>query len=332
MALIKSNIPDDASDLAARHDLTPAERHKAAQADRVASLKAIKQDRTLASASGVFRVLPKMTMTQRHVFWRQEATFGGKTLKLEGHWLLDSFDLRMLLALIAMMSNPHAGHQAGTASHGTTKVGYKELRAAITTKEEEDGQMTLFDSDEVPPAAVARFTKYEMAMLLCGRDDASAYTQIKASLRRLAGISLLVDTPEVEYFANFVSEYRVIKSTGQVIVALHPLVTAAMVSERDYVKMTLDRLMSLETHQGRILYPFLSARVFDGKAQKFRLDDLARHVYADRDDLDDAARMREYRRTLRPALEDIARLPGWKVARADNAGTVFTISRKGSTD
>lgn len=290
---------------------------------RVDGFKEVKHDPTTSQAPGVFRPLSKNLMEQdkRHQRWETETTFGDTKLRFKGHYLLDSFDLTTLLALIAIATRSPAN-----VDHAPKTPLGKELRTSLMT--DFDKQLALFeDGPQVPRAAVAKFTKYEITKLLTGDTGGSKYERVTQSLERLAATNVYVIQDDFEYYANIVSGWT--KTGDAWAVAIHPLLTQAMKSQGDaqYVRMTLDRVLMLKTQVGKLLYPLLSTRVFEGKSQVFPFNTLVSFIYAHDPATDDAQKVRDQRKALREGLNDLAQLDGWTIT---TKGDRVTVARKGS--
>lgn len=295
---------------------------------RVEGFKEVRHDPTTAQAPGVFRPIARTMMTQekRHVRWETETTFGKTTLKFKGHYLLDSFDLTTLLALIAIAGK---GAKTVTVNHQPkTDVG-KELRTSMLTDFE---QLTLFeDGPRVPVAAVARFTKYELSKLLTGDTAGQKYDRVMQSLERLAATSVYVIKGDLEYYSNIVSGW--VRNSDAMAIAVHPLLTEAMQSQgqgdAQYIRLTLDRVLLLKTQVGKLLYAMLSARVFEGKSQVFPLDTLVSFIYAHDPADEGTQKLRGQRRSVRDGMADLVELDGWTITEK---GERFTVTRKGSLE
>ncbi len=290
---------------------------------RVATFKEVKHDPTTAQAPGVFRPLPRTLMEhgKRHQRWETETTFGSTTLRFKGHYLLDSFDLTTLLALIAIATRSET-----TVDHAPATPLGKGLRTGLMT--DFDKQLSLFeDGPQVPKAAVAKFTKYEITKLLTGDTGGGKYERVMQSLERLAATNVYVINGEWEYYANIVSGWM--KNSEALAVAIHPLLTQAMRSQGDaqYVRLTLDRVLTLKTQVGKLLYPLLSTRVFEGKSQVFPLNTLVSFIYSHDAAAGDGQKLRDQRKGIRDGLADLAQLDGWVIT---TKGDRITVARKGS--
>lgn len=290
---------------------------------RVEGFKELRHDPTTAQAPGVFRPLSKNLMEQdkRHTRWETETTFGSTTLRFKGHYLLDSFDLTTLLALIAIATRSETN-----VDHAPLTPLGKELRTGLMTNF--DRQISLFeDGPQVPKAAVAKFTRYEITKLLTGDTGGAKYERVIQSLERLASTNVYVIQGDCEYYANIVSGWT--KTAEAWAVAIHPLLTQAMKSQGDaqYVRMTLDRVLTLKTQVGKLLYPMLSTRVFEGKSQVFPFNTLVSFIYAHDPAAGDGQKLRDQRKAIREGLADLAQLDGWTITAK---GDRITVERKGS--
>lgn len=304
-------------------------RMKAAQGrmdKRVAEFNEVKHDPATAQAPGVFRPIARTMMTQekRHVRWETETTFGDTTLKFKGHYLLDSFDLTTLWALMAMANK---GVKTVTVGHKPNTKEGEELRTSMMTDVE---QLTLFeDGPKVPVAAVARFTKYELSKILTGDTAGQKYDRVMQSLERLAATSVYVINGEFEYYSNIVSGW--VRNSEAMAIAVHPVLTQAMRSEGDgdaqYVRLTLKRALTLKTQVGKLLYAMLSAKVYEGKSQAFSLNKLVGFIYAHDPAEEGTQKLRDQRRYVRDGLADLAQLGGWNITED---GERINVARKGS--
>lgn len=290
---------------------------------RESELNDVKHDPATAQAPGVFRPIAKAMATheKRHKRWETETVFGNTTLRFKGHYLLDSFDLTTLLALIAIATRTKAN-----VSHEPATDEGEALRSSLL----KNAQMPLFeDGPHVPKAAVAKFTKYEISKLLTDDTGGAQYARVMQSLERLSSTSVHVVKGEWEYYANIVSGWA--SNRDAMAVAIHPLLTEAMRSQglgdAQYVRLTLDRILSLDGQAAKLLYPILSTRVFDGRSQVFALDTLVGYIYGHEPAEAGSQKLKDQRKKVKAGLVELGQLDGWTITQRRDR---VEVARKGS--
>lgn len=271
----------------------------------------IKHHPATAQAPGVFRVLPKtmMSMDNRFKRWSTTTTFGNIELKFRGVYLLDSFDQTMLLALMA-----YANKTDEVVSHETpTEVG-KGLRVSLLTTT--NGQASLFDDGpHIPVASVSKFSGYEITKWLTGGTSGKDYKRVMESLERLAATNVFVVREDYEMYSNVISGWG--RSGDSFVVAVHPIMSEAIrgdgTGDGQYARMTLNRVLGLKTHAGKLLYPKLSTRVYEGQSQPFDLDTLVGWIFAHEPAEEGTLRLKKQREQVRTGMADIDHLEGWTI-------------------
>jgi hypothetical protein len=293
--------------------LTAAKRTAQRRMDaNVQKYNLVKADPATSKTAGVFRPLPKGA--ERLKKWSASSQFGRNTFTFFGNELLDAFDLMTLYALIGI-----AYRQNNTVSHAPKTPGGAELRQNLI-------QTELFpDTEAVPLASVASFTRYELTTLLCGGDSAEKYQRVRESLDRLSGarIRILDAERDVEYVASMISGY--IRHSDAYRLAINPLLSQAILADgqtHQYIKMALSDMLTLDGQLEKLLYNRLSAVVFEGQQRAFELDTLVEWLYPDQDD---AALRRAQRQRIRKAVANLGTLDGWAITMK---GTLVNVARK----
>lgn len=286
-------------------------------------LNEVKHHPAAAQAPGVFRPLPKnmMGMEKRFKRWESVTKFGGTKLILKGVYVLDSFDLTVLFALIAFSIRTPIKVDANP----TTEEG-KALRKDLI--QDKDNQLQLFeDGPHIPVSSVAKFTRYEITKLVTGGTGGIEYQRVKDSLERLSWTRINVVTKELDYFTNIISGWSRMSDAWSV--AIHPLLTQAIrgdgQGDQQYVKMALDRVLALKTQVGKLLYPILSTRVYEGHSQSFDLDTLVGWIYHHEPAEDGTLKLKKQRKQVQAGMDDIGQLADWTIEKTRKG---YKVDRK----
>ena len=273
----------------------------------------VKADPSTSKTAGVFRPLPKGA--KRLKKWTASSQFGRNTFTFFGTELLDAFDLMTLYALIGI-----AFKQNVQVSHAPKTPEGAELRQNLV-------QAELFpDTEAVPLASVASFTRYELTTLLCGGDSQEKYQRVRESLDRLSGtrIRILDAERDVEYVASMISGY--IRHSDAYRLAINPLLSQAILADgqsHQYIKMALSDMLALDGQLEKLLYNRLSTVVFEGQDRSFELDTLVEWLYPE--PTTDATARRNQRNRIKTAVLNLDTLDGWGVKLT---GTLVKVTRK----
>ena len=199
--------------------------------------------------------------------------------------------------LLALMGLAGPGTQR-LATHPASSVG-RQLRGAL------DSNGELFHGD----AASIHTSLCELARL-CGYADCGGANleQVRQMLRRLAGITVWIRTPDYEASSRLLSV--VIARAGRTRVALNARLALCAWGEGQYVSISLAQRLGLSTQTAMALHAYLSAVIRPGKSHAFEWPRLERAVWGDNAS---GSTYRSRKVKLKAAVDEIGR-HGWTIA------------------
>lgn len=199
--------------------------------------------------------------------------------------------------LLVLMSLAGPGAQR-LAMQPTSAVG-RQLRSALET----DGE--LFHGD-----AASIHTSLCELVRLCGYADCGGANleQVRQMLRRLAGITVWLRTPDYEASSRLLSV--IIAPGGRTRVALNARLALAAWGEGQYVSISLAQRLTLSTQTAMAVHAYLSAVIRPGKGHAFEWPRLERAVWGDNAA---GSTYRSRKAKLEAALKEIGR-HGWTIA------------------
>jgi hypothetical protein len=303
------------------------------------------------AVSNIFRVLPdtlkRMPTAKRQSprlqMWESDARENGVGIKYTGLFLLDTFDLHVLLALVAIaIQNPIVVKAETASKEGKTLRKTLATKSANTLVEDEGSShqllLDLLDDEShaaLPIAAVAKFTRYQLTSLVTGGDSKEKYQRVKESLFRLMHTTLAVtDTDGSRYTSNMVSAIHE-SAGGNVAVAVNPVLTRSLRLDTHfrYIKLYLDAFATLSP-AGKLLYTYLSGRTWDAKPHEYTTATLVELVYPP-SPLDTAKppsrKAMEHRvKTVQAAMQALGQLENWTVTEKTSARGLqkWSVARK----
>ncbi len=171
---------------------------------------------------------------------------------------------------------------------------------------------------------VLRTTFYEIAQTMGITVAGNNYDMIRDSLYRLSGVSFVIykndDEKRPFWQTNLFSQLAGVD--GKLVIAINPMLSKALAGgQSTFVNMNEQRL--LETDVSRRLHVWLSSWARDGMMRKIELDSLIPHVWGN---IVEGSALRSRRHSLRKALGELNKLPGW-ICIEDTTTSMITIKR-----
>lgn len=168
-----------------------------------------------------------------------------------------------------------------------------------------------------------RYTKtslYEIAKIIGIADSGQNLQNVAKSLVRLSSVVCAIykedDITNKYWQANLISHLQI--ENGQVLIAINSMLATALVkAPASYISMEDQR--QLNTDAGKRLHMWLSSWVSEGENQ-IKLDTLIPHVWG-ADEMQPTD-LRNRRRYLRAAIQEINSLEGWTCSEVDGMVTV----------
>lgn len=300
--------------------------------------------------ANIFRVLPdnlkRMPTPKRQSprlqMWESDATLDGVGITYTGLFLLDTFDLHVLLALVAL-----AIQKPGVIESDVTSPEGKALRKTLAHKstnvfvDEGSSRQLMLDllEDEshsaLPVVAGVRFTRYQLTTLVTGGDSTEKYQRIKESLFRLMHTTVAVtDSDGSRYSSNMVSSLYE-GAGGRMALAVNPVLTRSLRLGTNfrYIKLHLAAFATLSP-AGKLLYVYLGGRTWDAKPHEYTTATLVELVYppSPLDKAKPPTRQGLDRRiaAVQAAMKDLGQLENWTVTEKTSARGLqkWSVARK----
>ncbi|WP_313818821.1 replication protein C, IncQ-type [Cupriavidus sp.] len=259
----------------------------------------------IVHAHGLFRSLaPGERRTQK-----LDVTYavGDATIRFVGFEPLDSTDLRVLQAVVAL------------ATSGLSNV-RGLLRDGLSRKATLEPQG---DAQEARTVA-ARFTLSTLAETAGFARGGSNFKLIRASLLRLSNVTVHLSKPAFEGAFRLIGGYGLDKLTGELIVSINPVQTDALLGRQNYLRVNMDEVRKIQGSAAHLLHSRLHW-LNQGDSRAVSLDTLCSYVY---EGTGDGSTMRKRRKAVRRALEELVRI-GWAVMKA--SPTTYRIHRPART-
>jgi hypothetical protein len=217
--------------------------------------------------SGLFRSIKKgeRKKTKLDVTYK----FGKESLHFVGFEILGVDDMRILQGLVATAGpSKYFVKLDGTAK---TDIG----RMLATAMDPRDNAQNMY----------ARFARTTIHKLLheigYKTDDKKQYQIVKNSIKRMCNVTLFVECPEGSWSSHLMS-HTFEEKTGELNVALNPLVTRAILGEVRYTWIDLKEVRLLKTDSARLLHERLCAWIDQGDTKSVCLDKLMGYIWPDK--------------------------------------------------
>jgi hypothetical protein len=175
----------------------------------------------------------------------------------------------------------------------------------------------------LPLAAIAKCSQYQLTNLVCGNGNGNAqnYKRVKESLYRLLHTTISVRQADgARYTSNMVS--GVYEANKNISVAVNPVLTQSLRLNTGarYIKLYLTAFQSLSA-VGKLLYTYLSGRVWDAKPHEYTTETLVKLMYPPLEGAKPIGRTAAKKRTesVIEAMQGLRKLEGWKVTEQVSA-------------
>ena len=297
------------------------------------------------AVSNIFRVLPpeykimpskKKPTGGRLRWWEEVSKVDGCTITFTGLLLLDSFDLHVLLALVAIaiqkptVTSANAPTDQGKHLHKSLayKAPAKPLYDEAGTYDyDESSHQLLLDlldqntNQSLPVAAIATCSQHELTKLVCGAGNDQSYKRVKESLFRLLHTTIDVRNSDgTRYMSNMVS--GVYEANKNISIAVNPVLTQSLRLNTGarYIKLYLDAFSSLSA-VGKLLYTYLSGRTWDTKPHEYTTETLVKLMYPPLEGAAPVTRQASIKRIegVVTAMKALNNLEGWQVVEKISA-------------
>lgn len=299
------------------------------------------------AVANIFRILPKEYAVMPDVenprpprlhYWEKISSLQGTTIRFRGLFLLDVFDLHVLLALVMLAMNKNrAVNGSPTTDEGHFLRNSLGLDMPTAGLDEGDARQLVLDilahtaDTSLPIAAVTTCYKYELTKLVTGSRGIQSYKRVKDSLFRLMHTTLEVTNPDgSRYTSNMVSSMYEDKDKKTMSVAVNPVLTQSLRLDLGgrYIQLYFDTFSSL-SQVGKLLYTYMSAKVWDHKPHEYMIETLVELMYPPLKGSAPVSRQAASKRVLSvlEALAELGRLGGWTVTegRGYKGGQKWTL-------
>lgn len=281
----------------------------------VEEVNQLKTDIGTATAK-MFVALPngQNSNAQRARPWHAFSEWNGTSIEFRGFVRLDDFDLIVLLCLVAIANK----------SGWVIDANNPNIQAIETEMQQ---QMQLFGATPAQ-TCVAHISSYQLCQMVCKDTSKGAYKRIAESIVRLQLTLMTINKNDLGFYSSTLIASAGGNTKGQLSISINPLLSKAILGNakngNQFIQMDLANLLALNNPTARILYHFLSARVWPKQATTWTLDSLAGQAYPDDETaLQTAcgpeaitkakANWREKRKQTRQALSLLNEIEGWTV-------------------
>lgn len=236
--------------------------------------------------------------------------FGSKSIRFWGPEPLGVDDLRVLQGLVAMSAVMQ--ERLILPADPVTEKGQK-LRSLLETK-----------FDAANDDAIVVSGSYRQLAKEIGYADiegGARFKAIRACIERLWAVSVIVESAGKKQGFRLLSEYASDEKSGNLFVALNPLLTSAIVGRTQHLRIDMSEVRNLKSDAARLMHQRLHW-INAGQARSVALDALCSYVWPDA--TDKAGTVRTRKRTARKALAELESL-GWLIE--EYAKDKFKITR-----
>ena len=254
-------------------------------------------------APGLFRSLgrgdrkrQKLDVTYMH---------GADQLEFKGFEPLGADDMRVLQGLVAM-AGPGG---LMLRDDDTLAENAKQLMLDLFTPPD-----AIVEAGRKPETIVVRDSFRRLAREIGLIEGGDTIKRIRTCIERLVGVTVFVQVGKRRTATRLLSGYASDEGTGDLYVALNPRLTAAIMGDRQHIRIEMSEVRGLNTDPARLLHQRLCGWIDPGKSGRVSLDKLCGYVWPEPALTDSSVRKR--RATIRKALTEIRRV-GWRVSEGD---------------
>jgi hypothetical protein len=219
----------------------------------------------------------------------------------KGPQRLSAEDLRVLQGVVALASIQQYSFDP---RNPVSDNGRKLAKLIKATNDGDDGELLY---------CAAKTTVYRLAAEMGYSEDGGGQRRvIIEALDRMAQVTIVYDDESERYPMDFLG-YHLMKSTGEILIAVNPQIARAIWQEDNFVHIDMNEIRCLKGAPARILHQRICAIVDPGKKRPFLIDTLAGYVWPE--EAHSASTMRTRRATIRDAVAEIEMLEGWRVSQ-----------------
>ncbi|WAI84813.1 MULTISPECIES: replication protein C, IncQ-type [Achromobacter] len=258
----------------------------------------------IVHAHGLFRSLAPGERKQKKLdvtFTIEETSF-----RFMGFEPLDSRDLQVLQAIVALSTE-----------------GLRNVKGMLSDAAPIRSLLALTGDASSAPTVAAPLTLAKLAETAGFEKNCGfSYQKMRASLVRLANVTVLVKKPDFEGSYHLIAGHDIESRTGRLSIVLSPLATAAVLGRNGFLSTNMDEVRSLKSGAAHILHNRLHW-INQGCRRKVGMQTLCSYIYGD-GEAPSIVAQRKRQQSVRRAL---AELPGIGWAVVETEPSMFTISR-----
>jgi len=155
--------------------------------------------------------------------------------------------------------------------------------------------------------------RFKLSAFACelgyARPSVATLTRLRKAIERLNAVTVQVDRPDFRGSYRLLSDFWKDGRTGDVVLALNPELTAAVLRKKDFLRIDMNEVRALQSDVAHLLHHRL-LWINAGSRGKVGLDTLVEYGYGDTP-ATHAARSNR-RKAVRQSLDELAKL-GWDV-------------------
>lgn len=155
------------------------------------------------------------------------------------------------------------------------------------------------------------------------RPGGATRRMLRESIERLSCVTVSVRRPSFAGSYRIVSKCSIDTSTDELVVALNPILTTAILGKKEFLRIDIDEVQKLSSAAARLIHNRLHW-INQGTSGFIALDTLCKYVYADAPTT--AVSTKKRRREVRDALQELVDL-GWSVFDSEKGPGTYRIGR-----
>lgn len=255
----------------------------------------------IVHARGLFRSLaPGERKTQK-----LDITYsvGDTTIRFVGFEPLDSTDLRVLQAVVALAT-----------------TGLRNVRCLLRDGRSQKHMLDAQGDGQEARTVAARFTLGALSDTAGFSRGGYSFRQIRASLLRLSNVTVHVSKPAFEGAFRLLGGYNLDKLSGELVVSINPVQTDAILGRQNYLRVNMDEVRKIQGAAAHLLHSRLHW-LNQGDSRLVSLGTLCSYVY---EGDEEGSTQRKRRWAVRRALKELVQI-GWAVMEA--SPDMFRIHR-----
>ena len=238
-----------------------------------------------------------------------------ESLRFIGFEPLDAGDMRLLQGLVAM-----AGPSTLILDLDSPKTNMAKTLIKIL-----DPKHKALEGD----SRVVKASLYSILSEI-GLNNAGSQRKVAMeSLLRLSNVTIVAKNKNQEWSCHLLS-YGLDEDSGQLFVALNPRITEAVLGFTRYTTIDMNEVRAIKSDPAAIIHQRLCGVVDQGKSRLIKEDTLMSYIWSYDVDGKTATQrssaLRQRRRTLKKALEEISQTNGWTFSN-ESSGAVM-VARK----